>query len=199
MFAFEKPAVDLDDAARQAKTAHYWFIYGGNDYTGFDFDVTPVPWEAHHVYVYPSQWQRNGGVYLANKATVAQREWNFRKDQTVQRLEDRSNWIVPIDIDDSDFDYSWHPDELEAPYEYRFPTQHQRDGGPIYQGTAGIKYVNSQRIRANATQIFYMDFLNPESDKQFQVLQGYYPDIKRTRYVDNHLNVFKRIMNMATE
>ena len=198
LFAFEKPAVDLDDAARQAKTAHYWFIYGGNDYTGFDFDVTPVPWEAHHVYVYPSQWQRNGGVYLANKATVAQREWNFRKDQTVQRLEDRSNWIVPIDIDDSDFDYSWHPDELEAPYEYRFPTQHQRDGGPIYQGTAGIKYVNSQRIRANATQIFYMDFLNPESDKQFQVLQGYYPDIKRTRYVDNHLNVFKRIMNMAT-
>ena len=198
LFAFEKPAVDLDDAARQAKTSHYWFIYGGNDYTDFDFDITPAPWEAHHVYVYPSQWQRNGGVYLANKNTVANKEWNFRKEQQVRRLEDRTNWHIPVDIDDSDFDYSWHPDELEAGYEYRFPTQHQRDGGPVYRGTAGIKYVNAQRIRANATQIFYMDFMNPESDKQFQVLQGYYPDIKRTRYVDNHLNVFKRIMNMAT-
>ena len=198
LFAFERPAVDLDDASRQSKTSHYWFIYGGNDYTDFDFDVTPAPWEAQHVYVYPSQWQRNGGVYLASKNTVTNREWNFRKEQQVQRLEDRTNWHIPVGIDDSDFDYSWHPDELEADYEYHFPTQHQRDGGPVYRGTAGIKYVNAQRIRANATQIFYMDFLNSESEAQFKLLQKQYPDIKRTRYVDNHLNVFKRIMNMAT-
>ena len=261
LFAFEKPAVDLDDAARQSKTSHYWFIYGGNDYTDFDFDVTPAPWEAHHIYTYPSQWQRDGGVYLANKNTVANREWNFRSEQTVTRLADRTLWRIPANIDtdtfdyswhpdpleqpyeyhfatqwqsaggpvylgsagvkleyrqravavpdmtrwhipqgidDSEFDYSWHPNPLEPDYEYRFPTQHQRDGGPVYRGNAGIKYVNAQKIRANATQIFYMDFLNPESDKQFQVLQGYYPDIKRTRYVSDHLNVFKRIMNMAT-
>ena len=261
LFAFEKPARDLDDAARQSKTSHYWFIYGGNDYTGFDFDITPVPWEAEHIYTYPSQWQVAGGVYLANKRTVANRQWNFRTDQTVTRLPDRTRWSIPgnIDanafdyswhpdpleadyeyhfptqwqvaggpvymgtagiktvsrqratavadmtkwnipagIDDSEFDYSWHPNPLEPDYEYHFPTQHQRDGGPVYMGTAGVKYVNAQRIRAGATQIYYMDFMNPESDKQFQVLQGYYPDIKRTRYVDNHLNVFKRIMNMAT-
>lgn len=261
LFAFEKPAVDLDDAARQSKTSHYWFIYGGNDYTGFDFDVVPAPWEDKYIYTYPSQWQRDGGVYLANKSTVANREWNFRTEQTVTRLSDKTLWRTPANIDDTAFDYSWHPDPLEAAYEYHFatqwqsaggpvylgsagvkieyrqravavpdmtrwhipqgiddsefdyswhpnplepdyeyhfPTQHQRDGGPVYRGTAGIKYVNAQRIRANATQIFYMDFLNPESDKQFQVLQGYYPDIKRTRYVSDHLNVFKRIMNMAT-
>jgi hypothetical protein len=324
LFAFEKPAVDLDDAARQCKTLHYWFIYGGNDYTGFDFDVTPAPWEADHVYVYPSQWQRNGGVYLANKNTIANRQWNFRTEQTVTRLPnkelwhtpaninkeafdyswhpdpleqlyeyhfptqwqasggptyygtagiklvtdqtavatvDKSNWIIPSNIDDSDFDYSWHPDPLEQlyeyhfptqwqsaggpvyrgtagvkleyrqrvtavpdmtrwripegiddtefdyswhpnplepDYEYHFPTQHQRDGGPVYCGNAGIKYINAQRIRANSTQIFYMDFLNPESDTQFKLLQKEYPDIKRTRYVSDHLNVFKRIMNMAT-
>ena len=261
LFAFEKPAVDLDDAARQSKTSHYWFIYGGNDYTGFDFDVVPAPWEDKYIYTYPSQWQRDGGVYLANKSTVANREWNFRTEQTVTRLSDKTLWRTPANIDDTAFDYSWHPDPLEAAYEYHFatqwqsaggpvylgsagvkieyrqravavpdmtqwhipqgiddsefdyswhpnplepdyeyhfPTQHQRDGGPVYRGTAGIKYVNAQRIRANATQIFYMDFLNPESDKQFQVLQGYYPDIKRTRYVSDHLNVFRRIMNMAT-
>jgi len=260
-FAFEKPAVDLDDAARQSKTSHYWFIYGGNDYTDFDFDIIPAPWEANHIYTYPSQWQRDGGVYLANRRTVANREWNFRTDQAVIRLPDQTLWRIPANIDADAFDYSWHPDPLEAPYEYhfptqwqsaggpvylgsagvklesrqravavpnmtpwripagiddtefdyswhpnplepdyeyQFPTQHQRDGGPAYRGTAGIKYVTAQRIRANATQIFYIDFLNPESDEQFKLLQREYPDIKRTRYVSDHLNVFRRIMNMAT-
>ena len=134
-FAFEKPAVDLDDAARQAKTSHYWFIYGGNDYDNFDFEYVPPPWQNSFVHVWPSQHQQFGGVYLANKNTVANREWHFH-DQQVIRL----------------------------------------DAAPIY----------------------YMDFLNPESDKQFQVLQGYYPDIRRTRYVSDHLNVFRRIVNMAT-
>jgi len=198
LFAFEKPASSLDDAAAQSKTSHYWYIYGHNDYTGFDFDVTPVPWEAHHIYVYPSQWQRDGGVYLANKSTVQDRVWHFRKEQSVKRLPDMTNWIIPYNADCTDFDFSWHPDAHEPDYEYHFPTQHQRDGGPIYKGTAGIKYETEQKIRANATQIFYMDFLNPESEDQFQLLQQEFPDIKRTRYVSDHLNVLKRIANMAT-
>ena len=198
MFAFEKPAEDLDDAAGQSKTSHYWFIYSGNDYASFNFDYVPLPWQKDFVHVWPSQWQRNGEVYLANKHTVRDRQWHFMNDQSVVRLPDETNWIIPSNIDKTSFDFSWHPDSLEPPYEYHFPTQHQRDGGPIYKGNAGIKYVNAQKIRANATQIFYMDFLNPESDAQFELLQKEFPDLKRTRYVDNHLNVFKRIMNMAT-
>jgi hypothetical protein len=134
-FAFERPARDLDDAARQSRTAHYWFIYGGNNYDNFDFEYVPPPWQDHFVHVWPSQHQKFGGTYLANKNTVVNREWHFH-DQQVRRL----------------------------------------DSVPIY----------------------YMDFMNPESDQQFQILQGYYPDIKRTRYVSDHLNVFKRIVNMAT-
>ena len=176
-FAHERPADSLEDAANKSRTRFYWYIYGGNDYTGFDFDFVPAPWESEHVHVFPSQWQRNGGVYFANKDTAHLRQWHFQK-QSVCRLEDRSKWIIPANIDDTDFDYSWHPDEIEPDYEYHFPTQWQRDGGPIYPGTAGVKYAADQKIRANATQIFYMDLL--------------------TRYVDNHLNVFKRIVNLAT-
>jgi len=324
LFAFEKPANDLDDAARQSNTSHYWFIYSGNDCTNFNFDYVPVPWQKDFIHVWPSQWQRDAGVYLANKHTVQNRSWLFMADQILTRLPDETNWhtpnnidktlfdyswhpdsleadyeyhfgtqwqpaggpvyrgtagiklvtdikafaladktkwSIPDNIDDSEFDYSWHPDPLEPPYEYhfptqwqpaggpvyrgtagiklayrqtvralpdmtkwripdnvdtsdfdfswhpnplepdyefQFPTQHQRDGGPVYQGTAGIKYVNAQKIRANATQIFYMDFLNPESDAQFKLLQQEFPDIKRTRYVSDHLNVFKRIINLAT-
>jgi hypothetical protein len=327
-FAHEQPANSLEDAADKSRTRFYWYIYGGNDYTNFDFDWNPAPWEQDHVHVFPSQWQRNGDVYLANKDTVHNKAWHYRTEQSVTRLndetnwqlivpkllsycgidrswhpdphdppyiyhfasqhqtscglvyhtpgatniklcndftvtvvedrrnwiipsniddtnfdyswhpnpldppyeyrfgtqwqrnggpvylgsagikyvysqqvrklEDRSNWDIPIGINDTDFDYSWHPDSDEPDYEYHFPTQWQRDGGPVYRGTAGIKYMSNQRIRNNATQIFYMDFLNPQSQDQFKTLQESYPDIKLTRYVDNHLNVFKRIINLAT-
>ena len=332
LFAFEKEANSIEHAAQLSKTKFYWYIYGGNDYSDFDFNWRPAPWEEHHVHVFPSQWQRNGDVYFINKDIkfdqVRKTEWHFRTEQKVTRLndsthwemlipglidlenidlswhpnlldppyiyhfpsqhqdscgliykvpgatqikfckdfvvkvmpnksrwiipagiddsefdyswhpnpiepnyeyhfptqwqrnggpiypgpagikhvddqkviklEDKSKWIIPEGIDDSEFDYSWHPDANEPDYEYHFPTNWQRDGGPIYRGTAGIKFVSSQKIRTNATQIFYMDFLNSESQKQFEYLQKKFPDIKSTRYVDNHLNVFKRIVNLST-
>lgn len=323
MFAFEKPAASLDDAALQCKTGYYWYIYGGNDYTGFDFDFVPPPWQSTHLHTWPSQHQRCGDVYLAHVDAVANRQWHFHttpvhrnpvreawdipsniddskfdyswhpdpteppyeyhfgtqwqrtggpvykgpagikrvdaprvtalvdmskwaipaniddsdfdyswhpdvleppyeyhfgtqwqttggpvykgtagvkrvSSQRVQSLVDMSKWSVPADIDDSAFDYSWHPDVFEPDYEYQFGTQHQREGGPVYKGTAGVKYASNQKIQMGATQIFYMDFLNPESSEQFIELQKEFPTIKRTRYVSDHLNVLKRIMAMAT-
>lgn len=191
-------ASDLEDAAAKSKTMYYWYIYGSNDYTNFDFSWRPAPWENHHIHCFGTQWQRTGGAYFVNKKTLKNKEWNFRTEQKVTRCVDKSKWIVPNNIADDNFDYSWHPDELEPDYEYHFPTNWQRDGGPIYQGTAGIKYVSDQKIRAGTTQIFYMDFLNDGSQEQFIEMQSRFPDIKLTRYVDNHLNVFKRIVNLAT-
>ena len=199
LFEFEKPATDLDDAAAQSRTGSYWYIYGGNDYSNFDFDWRPAPWESTHVHVFPSQHQRNGEVYFANPTTVHNREWNFRQESTVTRLAERDRWIVPQGVNDSMFDYSWHPDRTEPDYEYRFGTQWQKEGGPIYPGQAGVKYMHDQRIKAGATQIFYMDFMNSTFNRfQFDLLRVDHPSIKKTRYVDNHLNVFKRIMNLAT-
>ena len=43
-----------------------------------------------------------------------------------------------------------------------------------------------------------MDFLNNGSAEQFAQIQKQYPDAKSTRYVDSHLNVFRRIANLAT-
>jgi hypothetical protein len=198
LFAYEQYAGSLEEAAKKSRTRFYWYIYGGNDYTNFDFSWRPAPWEEHQTHCFGTQWQRTGGAYLANKDTVQNKEWHFRDEQKVTRLIDKSNWIVPNNADDSVFDYSWHSDELEEPYEYHFPTQWQRDGGPIYKGTAGIKFVADQKILNGATQIFYMDFLNEGSQEQFAKIQKRYPSAKSTRYVDSHLNVFKRIANLAT-
>ena len=197
-FPFEQLADSLDDAASKSRTRLYWYIYGGNDYENFDFNWRPAPWEEDQIHCFGTQWQRTGGAYLANKDTVQNKEWNFRAEQKVTRSVEKARWIVPANVDDSGFDYSWHPDELEPDYEYHFPTQWQRDGGPIYPGTAGIKFVGDQKIRRGATQIFYMDFLNEESQEQFAKIKKQYPDAKSTRYVDSHLNVFRRIANLAT-
>ena len=105
-FAHEQPADSLEDAANKSRTRFYWYIYGGNDYSEFDFDFVPAPWEADYVHAFPSQWSRNGGVYLAQKDTAHLRQWNFRTESTVRRLVDQSKWIIPANIDDTGFDYS---------------------------------------------------------------------------------------------
>ena len=198
LFAFEKPAASLEEAAELSRTEFFWYIHGNNDYVDFDFEWRPVPWEKDHVHVFPSQWQRNGEVYFARKWTAANKEYHFRDEQQVKRLVDMSKWSIPDRCDVTDFDFSWHPDAIEEPYEYRFPTQWQREGGPIYKGTAGIKYSNSQKVKAKSTQIFYMDFMNPQSQMQLDLLKEKHPTIKSTRYVSDHLTVFKRIVNLAT-
>ncbi len=182
----------------KSRTKFYWFIYGSNDYSNFDFNWRPAPWEESHIHCFGTQWQRTGGAYFANKDTIKNKEWHFRTEQKVTRSVEKSHWIIPTNINDDDFDYSWHPDELEPDYEYHFPTQWQRQGGPIYQGTAGVKFVASQKVKTGSTQIFYMDFLNESSSSQFDTLKKRYPDIKNTRYVNDHLTVFKRIINLAT-
>lgn len=134
LFAFERSANDLEDAAKLSRTTFFWFIHGSADYTDFDFDWVCPPWEADHIHVFASQWQATGGVYFANKNYISERKYNFRTEQRVNRL---------------------------------------------------------------STQIFYMDFLNEGSTAQFEQLSAKWPNMKSTRYVDNHLDVLKRIMNSA--
>ena len=120
LFAFERPADSLDDAASKCRTSYYWYIYGGNDYTDFDFDYVPVPWEISHLHVWPTQWHEYGGAYLANKRTVKNREWHFHNN-IVPARPNTENWktLQPVDA----FDYSWCPHPMDPPYIYVFGNQ----------------------------------------------------------------------------
>lgn len=120
LFAFEQPAESLDAAASQSKTSHYWYIYGGNDYTDFDFDYVPVPWEISHLHVWPTQWHQYGGAYLVNKRTVKNREWHFHNN-IVLAQPNVENWktLQPVDA----FDYSWCPHPMDPPFIYVFGSQ----------------------------------------------------------------------------
>ena len=150
LFAFELPADSLKDAAELSRTKFFWFIDGSNDYTNFDFDWRPPPWEEGHVHCFPSQWQRTSGTYFANKWCVDNPQWNFRNEQSVIRLTDFTHWIIPEYIDKESVDTSWHPDEIDPPYNYHFPSQWQSASGVVYlcEGATEIKLIDDFQVTA---------------------------------------------------
>jgi len=100
LFPFELPAVDLDEAAKLSRTKFFWYIDGKFDYTNFDFSWKPAPWELDHLHAFPSQWQRDGHTYFANKTTVSSQQWNWRTEQTVKSINNTA--IVYIDHGNAD-------------------------------------------------------------------------------------------------
>jgi hypothetical protein len=154
---FELPASSLEEAANKSKTEFFWYIYGGNDYNGFNFYVKPAPWEQEHVYVYGSQWQRDAGVYLAHKNHAQNKVWNFRADSSVTRLIGGDNWHIPSNIKHSTVDMSWHPDPHEPPFIYHLPSQWQSSSGVTYTvpGATTIKLVSDFEVLALPTKEYW--------------------------------------------
>ena len=142
MFAFERPADSLEHAASLSRTRYYWYIYGGNDYSNFDFSFEPPPWESDFVHTWPSQWQPDGEVYLAAINNSGQKHYH---NTPVHRLPNLAYWDIPEHIDPTSIDQRWSPDPLDPPINYHFPVQWNWDniGGPVYRvpGATDDKYV----------------------------------------------------------
>lgn len=119
LFEFERPAESLEHAASLCRTGHYWYIYGGNDYSEFDFSYQPVPWESHYTHVWSSQWCEYGGTYLSHVDYIQPPAWHFHK-QVIKSKPVLDNWKI---LFDSKFDFSWHPHPFDPPYIYVFGNQ----------------------------------------------------------------------------
>ena len=184
----------MDDAAKKSKTEYFWYIYGSNDYSKFNFQVKPVPWEAEHVYVYPSQWQPDAGVYLAHKEHASKRMWNFRQEQHVKRLADKTNWVVPEEIDVSSVDFTWHPNPQDPAYNYHFGDDYQESSGLVYEtpGATDIKFLGGFNTKTVAPDIFFIDKLNQQSTQRYEVLKQRYPTAQKVRYMNSMLETVKR-------
>lgn len=194
MFPFEKPADSLEHAAEQSRTEFFWYIYGANDYSQFNFNIKPVPWEQEHVYAYPSQWQPDAGVYLAHKEHAHKRVWNFRQEQYVNRLPNKENWIVPEEIDAASVDFTWHPNPHDPAYNYHFGDDYQESCGLMYQvpGATDIKLLEGFNTKTVAPDIFFIDKLNQQSTQRFESLKQRYPNAQKVRYMNSMLETIKR-------
>jgi len=204
LFAFERPADSLEHAAQLSRTRYCWYIYGGNDYTGFDFDWQPVPWESDHIHVFASQWQQDGQVYLINKNTVCDKQWHFRTEQAVIRKPPNNiltNWHVPEEINQSAVDFSWHPNPLDPPYIYHFGSEFQISVGLTYtvDGATEIKFAGPVPGTDNPLEvldIFFIDRGNPRSQPRYDRLSEQYT-VTKVRYANSIMDTVRRCANKA--
>jgi len=137
-----------------------WVIPKNVDTTDFDFSWMPHPHDEPYIYQFGTQWQKTGGPKYIAPGIVKLANGNYLgpikyvKDFKVNSLEDKTNWIIPNNIDVNSFDFSWHPDNTDSAYIYEFGTQWQKTGGPKYivEGATETKYVDTQLSTAIPTK-----------------------------------------------
>ncbi len=98
----------------------------------FDFSWRPDPYDLPYIYQFGTQWAKtHGPKYVVEGAT----EIKYIKYPFAKVKPDMKNWVVPVGIDVSNFDFSWHPDGTSPPMIYQFGTVlddiHLKDG-PVY-------------------------------------------------------------------
>jgi len=168
LFPHEMEAPNLEFAAKYSKTKYFWFINGYNIYDDFDFYWTPDKWEDHQQHIFPSQWNKNSETYFCNKECMDEPVLNYNRDQVVTR----SNWDFTgwhgrtMDMLTDSIDFSWHPDPMEEPFIYHFPTKFQKSSGLTYsvEGAVHHKFVSP----------FVVEFL--PSNKNWDIPKDIDPD-----------------------
>jgi hypothetical protein len=87
---------------------------------GFDYSWTPDPFDPPLIYQFGTQWQKTGGPrYTVPGATTIK---YIDVQRAIKKPNESRSWR-PL-VSNIEFDYSWHPDEDEPPYNYIFGNQH---------------------------------------------------------------------------
>ena len=143
IFPHEQKVSSIEEAQSLSRTRFCWVVNYLCDYTGWDFLYEPVPWQAHQRHAWRSQWQMDSGTYLVPKIWDGV-ETNYHSDCEIKRLPHYEGWILPDTIDSESVDYSWHPNPIDPPYIYHFPSQHQVASGLVHivPGAADIKLID---------------------------------------------------------
>jgi len=121
----ERPATDIEDARRQSTTPWFWIINECCDYTNFDwdFDFDFLPdedvWAQDHDNVWPSQHQKDSGTWLCPKDHKGYIVYRNDVDPVRRKNEKHECWTLFDKVDESLFDFSWHPDPTDPPFIYR--------------------------------------------------------------------------------
>jgi hypothetical protein len=134
----EREADSVEHAQQLSRTEYFWWITYLADLDSWDWLYMPAPWQATQRHAWPSQWQKDSGVYLVPKAGYT--ETNYHIGPVVHRKPNPTGWVVDSDI--VDWDTSWHPDPADPPYLHEFATQWWPEGGPMYTepGYASLKH-----------------------------------------------------------
>jgi hypothetical protein len=150
----EQFAENLADARLKATTHDFWIINEFGDYRNFDwdFDFELLPdedvWAEEHNNVWPSQHQKDSGTWLCPKEHSDIIIYRGDVDPVKRKNERTSNWVLLDNIDDTKFDFSWHPDPTDPPYIYKwgckfFPSELAHVLEYHVAGATNEKYMNT--------------------------------------------------------
>ena len=150
----EKSAKDLADARNQCTTEHFWIINEFCDYRGFDwdFDFEFLPdedvWAEFHNNVWPSQHQKDSGTWLCPKEHSDLIVYRCDVDIVKRKNIKTDSWVLLDNVDETKFDFSWHPDPTDPPYIYKwgckfYPAEIQHVLEYHVAGATDIKYMKS--------------------------------------------------------
>jgi len=146
LFPHERFAESIEIADSLSKTTCYWYIYGGNDYSNFNFNWRPNIWERTYTHVFGDQWREYGYTFFV-KTGNAKADLYFNNDQHCERLPHPHLFTYPANIDPDTIDTTWHSNALEPEFTYHFPSQHQRASGVMY-GTGPNKFASDFVVTA---------------------------------------------------
>ena len=134
----------MDNSVKRKECMDNWNIPPNMFQNKFDFSWEPSPADPPFIYQFGTQWQKtHGPQYIVEGATEIKYIDVLKAEVVCTEFE---NWQVPRNIDQTKFDFSWHPDSTEEPYIYQFPDQWTRTGGPRYvvPSATEIKYIDVQ-------------------------------------------------------
>jgi hypothetical protein len=192
LFPHERSARDIEDARQQSCTRFFWIVNYLCDYSGFDFLWEPCPWESHQRHVWSSVWQKDSGTYLIPKSGY--QDTNYH-DVGLPTNADMRLWENIDSI--QGFDFTWHPDYTDPPFNYEFGTQWQKTGGPRYpvKGATETKYVSQSgsTARAIAQHVYVIDHMDGNAGAVVQQIPV--TVVKIVRFFDNYKDTLTRLAN----
>jgi hypothetical protein len=116
-FAHEYPADNIEHAQQLCRTRYFWWISYLADYSDFDFDYEPVPWQSEYTHVWPSQHHAYSGTYLV--PATGNIKYHFHSKIVPNNCQPDLFEILTA----ADFDFTWAPHPHDPPYIYVFGNQ----------------------------------------------------------------------------
>jgi hypothetical protein len=95
-----------------------WQVPGNIDINSVDYSWHPDSTEQPYIYEFATQHQPNGGAVYTVPGAIERKYVEIQH----RRLPDKNPWKLLEAV--AKFDYSWHPDNTEPPYNYVFGNQH---------------------------------------------------------------------------
>ena len=134
----------MEERAKRKPCMDNWEIPPYVIKNSFDFSWEPdlSKYDPPYIYQFGTVHQKTGGPrYRVPGATELKYIDAVKAEVVAWRF---TNWLIPRNVDQKSFDWSWHPDDTEAPYIYQFPSTWSQTGGPKFtvEGATETKYLD---------------------------------------------------------